>query len=191
MLLDLLLMVLQMVLGFFSMMLLARFLMQWTRTPFRNPLGRFVVAVTDPGVRPLRRWLPNPFSFDAGSLILAWLVQLVFVAIAYGLSGAIHSFSGPVAGAIALLGGIETVRLAIYLMVGAVLVSAAMSWINPDAPMAPIFDALTRPILAPFRRRIGPIGGVDLSPLFVLLLLQIALAVLGWARISAVPLLSL
>lgn len=190
MLLDLLLMVLQTVLGFFTMMLLTRFFMQWTRTPFRNPIGRFVVAITDPAVRPIRRWLPNPFAFDAGSLLLAWLIQALFIAVAYGLSGAIHAWAAQSVGAIFLLAFVETVRLALYVLVGAVLIAAALSWVNPHAPLAPVFEALTRPLLAPFRRRIQPIGGVDLSPLFLLLLLQVALAILGWARIAAVPLLS-
>jgi YggT family protein len=190
MLIDLLLMVLQTVLGFFTMMLLARFFMQWTRTPFRNPLGRFVIAITDPAVRPLRRWLPNPFAFDAGSLLLAWLIQTLFVAIAYGFSGAIHAWSVQSVGAISLLACIETVRLALYVLVSAVLIAATLSWVNPGAPLAPVFDALTGPLLAPFRRRIPPIGGVDLSPLVLLLVLQVALAMLAWARVAAVPLLS-
>jgi YggT family protein len=190
MLLDLLLMVLQTVLGFFSTMLLARFFMQWTRAPFRNPLGQFVVAITDPALRPLRRWVPNPFNFDAGSLLLAWLTQAVFIAVAYGFSGALHTLSAQSAAAIALLALVETTRLALYVLVGAVLISAALSWINPGAPLAPVFDAVTRPFLAPFRRRIPLVGGVDLSPLVLLLLLQVALAILNSARFAAVPLLS-
>jgi YggT family protein len=57
-----------------------------------------------------------------------------------------------------------------------------LSWINPYSPVAPLFNALVQPMLAPFRRRIPTVGGVDVSPLLVLLLLQVILALVGWAR---------
>ncbi len=182
MLTQLFLMVVEAVFGFFSMMLLARFLMQMTRAPFRNPLGRFVIAVTDGLVRPVRRILPNPFNFDLASLLLAWILQAMFLGFAFGLAGAIDSMSTKALGVVSLLAIIETVRLTVYLMVGAVVVAAALSWINPYSPVAPLFDALVQPLLAPFRRRLPTVGGVDVSPLLVLLLLQVVLALVGWAR---------
>ena len=72
--------------------------------------------------------------------------------------------------------------------IGAVIVSAVFSWVNPYAPLAAVFDTLTRPLLRPFRRFIPPVGGVDLSPLALLLVLQIALFVLDGLRRSILPL---
>ena len=67
------------------------------------------------------------------------------------------------------------------------LIAAVFSWVNPYAPMADIFNALTAPLLRPFRRFIPPVGGVDLSPLALLLLLQIALFVLAGLRQGLLP----
>ena len=188
MLLQLLLMVVEAVFGFFTMMLLARFLMQWTRAPFRNPLGKFVIAVTDGLVRPMRRLIPNPFRFDLSTLLLAWLTQALFLGFAFSLSGAIVALSATALGVLGLLAVIEILRLTLYLVVGAVVVAAALSWINPYSPVAPLFDALANPFLAPVRRHLPLVGGVDLSPLVVLLVLQLLLTVVGWARAAAVPL---
>jgi uncharacterized protein (TIGR00251 family) len=67
---------------------------------------------------------------------------------------------------------LEVLKIGLYLLMGAVLISAIFSWVNPYAPMAGIFNALTNPLLRPFRRIIPPVGGVDLSPLALLLVLQ-------------------
>ena len=64
--------------GALSLALLARFAMQWGRAPFRNPLGEFVVAVTDWAVKPTRRLIPSAFGLDLPSLFLAWLTQAIF-----------------------------------------------------------------------------------------------------------------
>jgi YggT family protein len=73
-------------------------------------------------------------------------------------------------------------------VIGAVIVSAVFSWVNPYAPLAGVFNTLTQPLLRPFRRFIPPVGGVDLSPLALLLVLQIALVVLDGLRRSILPL---
>ena len=91
------------------------------------------------------------------------------------------------------LAGVAYVRTAVWfvgvagIVLGAVLISAIFSWVNPYAPMAGIFNALTNPLLRPFRRIIPPVGGIDLSPLALLLVLQIALFVLASLRQSILP----
>ena len=187
MLIQLLLMVVEAIVGFVCLGLLARVLMQWARAPFRNPLGRFVIALTDPLLRPLRRTLPNSARFDAQALVLAWLFQFAYAALAFALIAGWPSVDAGGVGLLALLAVLETLRLILYVVVGAVLVAVLLSWVNPDAPIAPVFDALTRPLLAPLRRRLPPIGGVDISPLALLLLLQILLVLLGWARLGVRP----
>lgn len=166
---------------------LARFAMQWARAPFANPLGRFVVAVTDWAVRPARRLVPGLLGLDFASFLLAWLVQSLFVSVVIGATGLYGGTTATAFGVAALSGLIETLRLAIYLAMGVVIAAALLSWVNPYAPMAPLFNQMAQPLLRPFRRLIPPIGGVDLSPLVVLLLLQAVLIMLGFGRAALLP----
>lgn len=176
--------------GFFTMALLARFLMQWARAPFRNPLGQFVIAITDWAVKPARRLIPSALGWDLPSLLLAWLTQLVFHGLVFGLGGAAHLESGyllTASGWLALLGVLEVLRMLLYLLTGVILISALLSWVNPYAPLAPLFNAIARPFLSPIQRVIPPIGGIDLSPMVLLLALQILLNVLASLRHSFLP----
>ncbi|OHC62387.1 MAG: hypothetical protein A3H93_09230 [Rhodocyclales bacterium RIFCSPLOWO2_02_FULL_63_24] len=188
MLVQIILFILDTVCGFMTLALLVRFAMQWARTPFRNPLGQFIIAVTDWMVRPLRRLIPGLFGFDMASLLLAWLWQMAYQGIALGLSGMLLAVSPAPTLVVALLAALEVVKIGLYLVMGAVLISAVFSWVNPYAPLAGVFNTLTNPLLRPFRRIIPPVGGVDLSPLALLLVLQIALFVVAGLRNSVMPL---
>ena len=187
MLAQIVLFILDTVCGFLTLALLVRFAMQWARTPFRNPLGQFIVAVTDWMVRPLRRLIPSLFGLDTASLLLAWLWQIVYQGIALGLSGVLHAVSPAPTLVVAALAALEVAKISLYLVIGAVVVSAVFSWVNPYAPLAEVFNTLTRPLLRPFRRLIPAVGGVDLSPLALLLVLQIALFVVAGLRNSVLP----
>lgn len=184
MVLQTILWLLDVVCGFFSFALLARFLMQWTRAPFRNPLGQFVVAVTDWMLRPLRRLIPGLFGLDVASLLLAWLWQAVYLGVALGATGTLVAGAPGPTFTVALLAVVETVKTSFHLMIGAVLVSAILSWVNPHALLADVFNAVSRPLLRPFQRLIPLVGGVDLSPLALLLLLQLSLSVLERLRLA-------
>jgi len=170
---------------FLAALLLARFILQWARVSFRNPVGQFVIAVTDWIVLPARKLVPGLFGLDMASLLLAWLVQLGFLALAYALTslGPLgHAGSGASVLSLMLSALVEVARLAVHLAMLVVLVSALLSWINPYAPLAPFFNQLARPLLAPFQRVIPPLGGIDLSPLVLLLALQVLLMVLDSLR---------
>ena len=183
--------VLDTVCGFLTLALLVRFAMQWARTPFRNPLGQFIVAVTDWMVRPVRRLVPGLFGLDLASLLLAWLWQVAYQGLALGLSGLLAAVSPAPILVVAMLAALDVAKIGLYLMIGAVLISAVFSWVNPHAPLAGVFDTLTRPLLRPFRRVIPPIGGVDLSPLALLLVLQIALFIIAGLRQNVMPMMLL
>jgi len=161
-----------------SVAFLARVYMQWTRSSFRNPVGQFIIALTDWAVRPLRRVIPGLFGIDLASLFAAWLVQIVYFGIMAGLTGLVLVTPAAILG-VAVLAVIAVLRMAVYLMMGVVIIAALLSWINPYSPLAPLFNALASPLLGPARRIIPPFGGIDLSPLVVLLLLQIVLIVLA------------
>ena len=93
MLVRILLFVLDTVCGLMTLALLVRFAMQWARVPFRNPLGQFIVAVTDWMVRPVRRLIPGLFGLDMASLFLAWLWQVAYQGIALGFTGVLAAVS--------------------------------------------------------------------------------------------------
>jgi len=180
---NILLLVLNTAFGFITLMLLARFFMQWQRVSFRNQIGQFVVTTTDWVVRPLRRVIPGLLGLDMASLIPAWIFQTLFVFIELTLRGA--PLGGSVGGLLLGLWGLgllELARMAIYLVFGVVLMSAILSWVSPHSPAAPVFHNLSAPFLRPFRRIIPPIANVDLSPLVLLLVLQIVLMLLGGVR---------
>lgn len=176
------------VFGAFTLLLLARFFMQLQRVPFHNQLGLFVLKTTDWIVRPLRRVVPGLWGLDMASLLPAWLAQVALVAIELALRGV--PFGGGVGVVLGLagMGLIELARMTVYLVFALVLVSAVLSWVAPHAPAAPIVRRLADPFLRPFRRIIPPIAGVDLSPLVLLLLLQILLVVLAGLGGSFMPL---
>ena len=187
MLAHLLYQILDWLFGFFTLALLARIAMQWTRAPFRNPIGQFVIAVTNWAVVPTRRLIPSAFGFDLPALLLAWLAQAMFHGLVFGLFATAAIANPATIFSIALLAAVSTARLAIDLVFGAVIISALLSWINPYAPLAPVFNAIAQPFLRPLQRVIPPIGGIDLSPLVLLLALQVLLSVIAWMQQSLFP----
>jgi len=157
---------------------LARIWMQWARAPFRNPIGEFVLAATNWAVLPLRRIIPGLFGADLASMFAAWLVQIVFLGIMAGLTGLVLLTPGAIIG-VAWMAALAVLRIFIYLLMGVVIIAALLSWINPHSPFLTLFDGLARPLLGPIRRRMPAMGGIDLSPLIAILLLQVVLIVLA------------
>lgn len=176
------------VFGAFTLLLLVRFFMQRQRVPFHTQLGHFVLATTDWIVRPLRRVIPGLWGLDMASLVPAWLAQVIFAAIELSMRGVPFGEAGGVALGLAGMGLVGVARLAVYLVFALVLLSAVLSWIAPHAPAAPMVRYLADPLLRPFRRIIPPIANVDLSPLVLLLLLQVILVVLAGLKGNFIPL---
>jgi YggT family protein len=153
-----------------------RFWMQLTRVSFRNPFAQFVVKVTDFAVKPLRRLLPGLFGLDWASLLPFFLAELLMILGVQWLLGYPFALAGTgVLPGFLLLGLAAALRLALYVLMGMVLLQAVLSWINPFSPLAPVFHAMSRPLLGPIQRILPPLGGIDLSPLAVLILVQLVL----------------
>jgi YggT family protein len=152
---------------------LLRMYMQYQRVPFGNPVGRFVFALTDWLVLPLRRVLPAIRRVDTASLVAAYLVQLLQVAILWLVAGRGDGAVVPLLALFALL------RLVISALTALVIVYAVLSWVNADSPMADVIDRLCAPLLRPWRRLIPLVGGIDLSPLAFLVVLQVVAIVLA------------
>lgn len=170
--------------GFFVFALLARFHFQWLRVPFRNPLGEFVVTVTNWLVRPARRVIPPLRQIDLASIVGAWLLQAACLWTVHAVLG----HEAPMA-RIAALAAVDLLRYSLYLLIGAVIVQAVLSWVNPHTPLAPVFDSFARPFLRPIRRVLPPIANFDLSPLVLLIVLQVVLFPVWYARalVAAIP----
>jgi len=161
--------------GIITYAFLLRFLMQWMRAPFRNPLGQAVVALTDWAAKPLRRIVPGFRGLDMSTLVLAWLAQflwLVALAVVIG-PGAL---SGTFIAMFAVLAFVKLLEAMLWVLIIIVIAQAILSWTAPDGPFAGVLNALTFRFLAPIRRLIPPLGGtLDLSPLIVIVLAQLAL----------------
>lgn len=163
--------------GLLTYAFLLRFVMQWLRAPFRNPIGQALSALTDWAVTPLRRVLPGFRGIDWSTLLLAWMAQLAWL-VAVGLLLGARAFDGAALMTLALLAMVMLLKAALWLLIIAVLVHAVLSWVAPHGPIAGLLNALTYRFLTPIRRRLPPLGGtLDLSPLIVIVLAQLALMV--------------
>lgn len=146
---------------------LLRLYMQHQRVPFGNPIGRFVFALTDWLVLPLRKVLPAMRRWDTASLVAAYLIELAQFALLWALVG------GGGVQSVFVLALFGLLRLAISTATAVVIVYAVLSWVQNDSPLSDIMDRLCAPLLRPIRRVVPLVGGIDLSPLVLLVILQV------------------
>jgi len=157
----------------FILAALVRFWMQAFRAPARNPIAQFSMALTDWAVKPLRRVIPGLLNLDWASLIVAFAFELALQFLLLLVRG--YSPNAEAATVLLFFSFVKLIRLSIYVFIGAIIVQAVLSWTSPHHPVGPFFQALTRPFLRPFQRAIPPIGGVDITPVLVLIALQLVL----------------
>lgn len=159
--------------------LLLRFLLQWVRADFYNPLSQFVVKVTTPLVRPLRRVIPGLGGWDLATLLVAYLVTVIQVFLV-GTHISQFAIPGMLDGqtlnlfTIALVSLVDVFAIIVSIFLVAIIIQAISSWVNPGNynPVTALLYKLTEPLLRPARRLLPPISGIDLSPMLVLLALQ-------------------
>ncbi|WP_409315780.1 YggT family protein [Pseudomonas sp. KCJK9016] len=163
--------VLQTLGSLYLLIVLLRFVLQLVRANFYNPLCQFVVKATQPLLKPLRRIIPSLFGLDMSSLVLAILVQLALMALTllltYGTTGnLLQLFIWSIIGVTALF-------LKIFFF--ALIISVILSWVAPGShnPGAELVNQICEPALAPFRRLLPSMGGLDLSPIFAFLALKL------------------
>jgi YggT family protein len=162
--------------GMFTYALLLRFVMQVLRAPFRNPAGQAVIALTDWIVKPLRKVFAGFKGVDWASLVATYLFQLLWLGAYYVVFGKGFALLGPGIVYLLVAALLALVKAALWLLIAVVFVQAILSWVAPDGPLAGLLNALTFPFLRPVRKVVPPIGGtVDLSPLIVIVLAQLAL----------------
>ncbi len=174
------------VFGLFVIALLLRFYMQWARAPYRNPLSDFLQALTDFMVRPARRVVPGLWGLDLATFTLAWLLQLAEIFIVMQLRGYPPAADPGLAFVwFLLLALVVLIKVSLYIVMLTIFLQVVLSWVSPHSPVMPLVNSLTRPALRAFQRRIPPIGSVDLSPLFALIVIQLLLMLpVAWAEMA-------
>ena len=158
----------------YLLIVLMRFILQLVRANFYNPLCQFVVKATQPLLKPLRRVIPSLFGLDMSSLVLALLLQILLFVVVLTLNG-YQAFT------VLLLPWalIGIFSLFLKILFWSMIISVILSWVAPGSrsPGAELVYQITEPVLAPFRRLIPNLGGLDISPIFAFIAIQL---IQGW-----------
>lgn len=159
--------------GLYILVVLIRFLLQWLRADFYNPVSQFVMTVTNPPVRFLRSFIPGFRGLDLATLVLALALSMIKTWLLFSMIGR----STTVQGLLVYSFG-ELLQLAVYIFIFAILIRVVLSWIAPHQGYNPalrlLYD-LTEPIMEPARRLIPPIAALDISPILVFIFLYLTL----------------
>ncbi len=161
----------QTVIGLYLLIMLMRFVLQLVLADFYNPISQFLVKATNPIVVPLRRILPARGRFDAASLVLAILIQLLGIIVILAMNGlGLPGVSLLIAWSVVAVAGL-LVKIYFFALLGMII----LSWIAPGSanPAAYLMYQITEPVMAPFRRVLPAMGGLDFSPILVFILINI------------------
>ena len=169
------------IIDLYVMVIALRFLMQMVRADYYNPLAQFVVKASNPPLIPLRRIIPGLGGQDLAALFLclALLIAKLFLFKAIGLNTSVAGYSLQVASVspalIVYFAAVDLLALFFNIFFFAIIIQAVISWINPGNynPVSALVESITAPLLRPVQRYVKPFGGLDLSPLVVLILLQV------------------
>ncbi|MEE4100056.1 YggT family protein [Pseudomonas viridiflava] len=179
--------VLQTLGSLYLMLILLRFVLQLVRANFYNPLSQFIVKATQPLLKPLRRIIPSIFGLDMSSLVLAIIVQMILIALTlllmFGTTGdPLH---------LLLWSIISVTALFLKIFFFALIISVILSWVAPGSnnPGAELVNQICEPALAPFRRIVPNLGGLDISPILAFLVLKLLdmLVINNLAAMSHMP----
>lgn len=163
--------VLQTIGSLYLLIILLRFVLQLVRADFYNPLSQFAVRATQPLLKPLRRIIPSLFGLDMSSLVLAILVQFLLFALIFLL--AVGSVSNPLLLLVWSVIAITSLFLKIFFY--ALIISVILSWVAPGShnPGAELVNQICEPALAPFRKILPNLGGLDISPILAFMVLKL------------------
>jgi len=179
--------ILQTIGSLYLLVIMLRFILQLVRADFYNPLSQFAVRATQPLLKPMRRVVPSLFGLDMSSLLLAIIVQMllmgVILVLLYG------TFGNPVQLLIWSLIGVTALFLNIFFY--ALIISVILSWVAPRShnPGAELINQICDPFLAPFRRILPNLGGLDISPILAFMTLKLIdmLVINNLAAMTAMP----
>ncbi|MGA8260974.1 MAG: YggT family protein [Arenicellales bacterium] len=159
--------------GLYILVVLVRFMLQWLRADFYNPVSQFIVTVTNPPLRILRRFIPGLWGIDLASVVLLLALSMLKSWLILSMVGRSTTFPGLLIYSIGLL-----LQLTIYVFIFTIFVRVILSWIAPYQGYNPVLRVLydlTEPIMAPARRLIPPIAALDISPIVVFIFLYLTL----------------
>lgn len=187
--------VLQTIGSLYLLIIMLRFVLQLVRADFYNPLSQFTVRATQPLLKPLRRIIPSLFGLDMSSLVLAIIVQMILMALTLLLAyGTIDVFAAGTAGALLHLliwAIIGVTGLFLNIFFYALIISVILSWVAPGShnPGAEMVNQITEPALAPLRRILPSLGGLDISPILAFMVLKLLdmLVIKNLATMSMMP----
>ena len=157
--------------------ILLRLLLQWAGADFYNPLSQFLIKVTNPVLIPARRVIPSIGRLDTASVVIMLLLELAQLAIITQLTQAGFTIQ------FLLLFALKKLLLTLLMTYFVLIIARVIiSWFANQSrhPLIPLIHQLTEPVLRPFGKLVPPIAGVDLSPLFALIVLRFLLLLLGW-----------
>ncbi|MEN8177045.1 MAG: YggT family protein [Pseudomonadota bacterium] len=152
--------------GLYILAVLLRFILQLVRADFYNPVSQFLVKITTPPLKILRRIIPGFGGIDLSALILVWGLKYLELLLIILVSGATINLWGPLLWSIP-----ELIELVINIFLFAILIQVILSWINPGTynPVSTLIYNLTEPVMRPARNLLPPISGLDLSPMLVMI----------------------
>jgi YggT family protein len=153
----------------FLLLLLLRFWLPWLRADFRNPIAQGILRFTSPLIVPVRRVLPSIGRLDTATILVAFVLEFLTV---FALLAIFGQKVEPMY--VAWTAAIELVVLSLNLFFFAIIVKIVLSWVAPQSysPITALVNTIAEPVLAPFRRIIPSAGGLDISPIFAVILLQ-------------------
>jgi len=150
------------------LLLLLRFWLPWFRADFRNPIAQGILRLTSPIIVPVRRLLPSVGRLDTATILVAYVLQFLLITVLVALQGRLFD-----AVPIAIVAAIELVILSLNLFFFVILIRIILGWFAPAThnPLTMMLHSLAEPILAPFRRWVPPMGGIDISPILPIILI--------------------
>lgn len=159
----------------YLLLLLLRFWLPWFGADFRNPISQGVLRLTSPLIGPIRRFIPSIGRLDTATVLVAVIIEYLLLLLLLTLRGVSANVMSIAATAVC-----ELAILSLNLMFFVILIRIILSWVAPNNynPIVALLNSLAEPVLRPFRRLIPPIGGLDISPIFAIVLLQAGVIIL-------------
>ncbi len=162
------------VFGLYMLIVMLRFLLQWVRADFYNPVSQGIVMMTNPPLRVLRKVIPGWFGVDFASLALLLILGIAKTYLIQWALGRGPAFSGVLVYSVGVI-----LQYLVWILIIAVIVRIVASWlVTSYNPILGLLDSLTEPLMAPARRILPPFGGLDFSPILVIIFLNLSLILL-------------
>ncbi len=152
--------------GLYILAFMLRLILQMVRADFYNPVSRFIVKITNPPLKPLRRFIPGFAGIDMASVIIMLALQML----EFFIITLLRNFPAPDILGLTLYAFIQLVTLGFYVFLFSIFILAILSWINPGQynPINNLLSQITAPVLRPVRRLLPPMSGMDLSPMLAM-----------------------